>query len=113
MGMVIEFPRGDTYQKGFLLKENGQIVTDTFSNIYFTVKQNYEESDYVFQKKLSTNGIVSNGSGHYTLYIEPSDTNGLPFGEYDFDFEFVADGYKKTFAGVLKLTKEVTHQSNE
>lgn len=111
--MIIEFARGDTYQKGFLLKQNDQVVTDTFSEIYFTVKQNYEETDYVFQKKMSTGGIADNGSGHYTLYIEPSDTNGLSFGEYDFDFEFVATGYKKTFAGVLKLTKEVTHQANE
>lgn len=111
--MVIEFARGDTYQKGFLLKRNGQVVTDTFTNIYFTVKQNYEETDYVFQKKMSTGGISNDGNGHYTLYIEPSDTNGLSFGEYDFDIEFVGTGYKRTFAGILKLAKEVTHQSNE
>lgn len=111
--MVIEFARGDTYQKGFLLKQNGAIVTDTFTDIYFTVKGNYEETDYVFQKKMSAGGISDDGNGHYTLYIEPSDTNGLSFGEYDCDFEFVGEGYKKTFAGVLKLTKEVTHQANE
>lgn len=111
--MKIEFARGDTYQKGFLLKQNGATVTDTFTNIYFTVKSNYMDTDYIFQKKMSTDGIVSDGSGHYTLYIEPSDTNGLDFGEYDFDFEFVASGYKKTFYGKLILTPEVTHSGNE
>ena len=111
--MVIEFARGDTYQKGFCLQQNGEIVTTSFDEIYFTVKQNYEEQDYLFQKKMTAGGIADDGNGHYTLYVEPSDTNGLSFGEYDFDFEFVAEGYKKTFAGVLKLTKEVTHQANE
>lgn len=111
--MKIEFARGDTYQKGFLLKRNGATVTDQFTNIYFTVKSNFEEADYVFQKKMSTDGIVDDGNGHYTLYVEPSDTNGLAFGEYDFDLEFVADGYKKTFYGKLILTPEVTHAGNE
>lgn len=111
--MVIEFPRGDTYQKGFVLKQNGETVTDSFSEIYFTVKENYQETEYVFQKKMSSSGITDDGDGHYTLNIYPSDTNGLAFGEYDCDFEFVGTGYKKTFAGVLKLTKEVTHYANE
>lgn len=111
--MKIEFARGDTFQKGFMLKQNGAIVTDTFSEIYFTVKENYQDADYVFQKKMSTDGIVDDGNGHYTLYIEPSDTNGLAFGEYDFDFEFVDEGYKKTFYGKLILSPEVTHIGNE
>lgn len=111
--MVIEFARGDTYQKGFLLQRNGETITESFDEIYFTVKENYEETAFLFQKKLTTSGIVYDGDGHYTLNVEPSDTNGLAFGEYDFDFEFVKEGYKKTFAGVLKLTKEVTHASNE
>lgn len=111
--MVIEFARGDTYQKGFVLKQNGETVTDSFTEIYFTVKENYQDSDAVFQKKMTESGIVDDGDGHYTLYIFPTDTNGLAFGEYDCDFEFVGEGYKKTFYGKLHLMPEVTHVSNE
>ena len=111
--MKIEFARGDTYQKGFVLKANGATVTDTFDEIYFTVKTNYKETEYVFQKTMENSGIVDDGDGHYTLYIYPTDTNGLSFGDYDCDFEFVATGYKKTFYGKLTLTPEVTHASNE
>ena len=109
----IEFARGDSYQKGLLLKRNGEPVTDTFEDIYFTVKKNYNEHDYIFQKRLSTGGIVYDGEGHYTMNIEPEDTNGLSFGDYDCDFEFRTEGYKRTFYGKLKLTKEVTHFYNE
>lgn len=109
----IEFARGDSYQKGLLLKRGGEPVTDTFEDVYFTVKKSYSEHEFILQKRMSTGGIVYDGNGHYTMFIEPDDTNGLSFGDYDCDFEFRASGYKRTFYGKLKLTKEVTHYYNE
>lgn len=115
--MKLEFARGDSYERGFLLKDkaSGAPVLDTFQEIYFTVKKYSTDPEYKFQKRLSTGGIVHDGDGHYTLYINPADTNDLPFGEYDCDIEFVKDDgdYKKTFFGTLKLTKEVTYSENE
>lgn len=114
--MMIEFARGDSYERGFILKDKTtkQIVTELFDEVYFTVKKTWTETEYKFQKRMTTGGIVYDGDGHYTLYIRPEDTNELQFGEYDCDFEFVRNnGYKRTFAGKLKLTKEVTHQNNE
>ena len=113
--LKIEFARGDSYARALVLKQDGQAVTDTFDEIYFTVKRSYEEKKVLFQKRMSTGGIVTNGSGYYTLYINPEDTDGMDFGDYDFDFEFVKNdgGYKRTFPGKLRLAKEVTYASNE
>ena len=113
--MKLEFPRGDSYERGVVLrnKSTGQPVTDTFDEVYFTVKKKAADSDYLFQKRMTTGGISNDGNGHYTLFIYPEDTNSMAFREYDCDFEFVKDNYKRTFAGTLKLTEEVTHQNNE
>lgn len=109
----IEFARGDSYQKGFILKRSGQPVTEVFDDIYFTVKKFCTDHDYLFQKRMSTGGIVDDGDGHYTLFIEPEDTNELSFGDYDCDIEVKRTGYKRTFQGKLTLTKETTHIYNE
>ena len=109
----IEFARGDSYQKGFVLKRDGETVGEQFEDVYFTVKKYHSDHDYVFQKRMTTGGIVYNGDGHYTMYIDPEDTNLLAFGDYDCDIEFRKEGYKKTFYGKLKLSKEVTHYYNE
>jgi len=113
--MRIEFPRGDSYECGFVLKDSrsGQTADEPFEEVYFTVKKNWTEKEYKFQKRMTTGGIVYDGDGHYTLHIAPEDTDGLTFGEYVCDLEFVKTGYKKTFNGVLKLEKEVTHRDNE
>lgn len=112
--MLIKFARGDSHQAGFVMKRNGSIVDDPFDEIYFTVKRNYSDRDFLFQKTLSNGGIVYGGDGRYTIFIQPEDTNGLEFGDFDFDIEVKNnDGYKRTFYGELKLTKEVTHYYNE
>lgn len=113
--MNITFPRGDSYVRGFVLKDSrtGEPITDAFEEVYFTVKKLWSSTEYQLQKRMSTGGIVSDGDGHYTLFISPEDTNEMKFGDYDCDLEFVKPGYKKTFCGRLKLDKEVTHQSNE
>ena len=114
--MKLEFARGDSYDKGIIFKDkdSGRVISTEFDEVYFTVKKSAGEHDYLFQKKKSEGGIVYDGEGHYTLHIDPEDTNQLMFGDYDCDIEVKNnDGYKKTFYGTLKLTKEVTHQYNE
>ena len=114
----MKFARGDSYERGFLVRDkaSGEPVTEPFEEIYFTVKKYCStETEYKFQKRMSTGGIVSDGDGHYTLYINPEDTNDLPFGKYDCDIELVKDEgqYKRTFFGTLELTREVTYSENE
>lgn len=115
--MKIEFIRGDSYEKGFILRDKltGDPITETFDEVYFTVKLHAVDKNPVLQKKMTTNGVLSDGDGHYTIYFYPNDTNGLNFGTYDCDIEFVKgdNDYKKTFTGTLTLLKEVTHKINE
>ena len=115
MALAIEFARGDTYERGFILKskQTGQPITEIFDDVYFTVKKKHTDHDFVLQKRMSEGGIVYDGEGHYTLYIEPEDTDNLLFEEYDCDIEVKNAGHKRTFYGKLKLTKEVTHEYNE
>ncbi len=109
----IEFARGDSYERGFLVKRGGQTVTDAFDDIFFTVKKSYRDKEFILQKKLSDGSIRTDGDGHYTLVIRSADTDNLAFGEYDCDIEFLAGEYKKTFIGKLTLNKEVTYTGNE
>lgn len=113
----IAYARGDSLEKDFLLKVKGTgvPVTDEFSEVYFTVKKYSSDQEYLFQKQMTTGGIYTDWDGRFTLYINPEDTDNLPFGEYDCDMEFVneTENYKRTFYGKLELTKEVTYASNE
>lgn len=113
--MRIEFARGDSYARGISVKDRntGETITEPFTEIYFTVKKQWSNEDYVLQKRLSTGGIVNDSEGHYVLNIAPEDTEQMGFGEYDFDFEFVRPGFRKTVCGTMKLTREVTHKNNE
>jgi len=113
--MIIDMARGDRETRVFHV--NGPDKTpfeDTFDNIYMTVKKFANDKNYKFQKRLSDGGIIKVDEGTYEFTILPEDTDGLEFGDYDFDIEFVIDGeLKKTFCGVLHLSKEVTHRHNE
>ena len=114
-GLQIVMPRGDRVSKSFVVRlSNGTPYLDTLDEIYFTVKKSYIQSRVVFQKKYSEGWIQSLGNGRYQFTILPEDTDGLPFGEYDFDIEIEKEGIlKRTFCGKLILTEEVTHRVNE
>lgn len=120
MDMYIEMPRGDLRPVDFTIFDDGKPLTDEqieelgISEIYFTVKRNYEEKKALFQKKYSTGEIEYSGDGCFRFVIEPEDTDGLLFNrDYVFDIEFVGEHLKSTFPGVLHLTPEVTHSVNE
>ena len=113
--MTIDMARGDRETRSFCV--NGPDKTpfvEEFDNIYMTVKKSASDKGYKFQKRLSDGGIIKTGDGTYEFTILPEDTNGLDFGDYEFDIELVIEGeLKKTYCGVLHLGKEVTHQHNE
>lgn len=113
--MEITMARGDLETRTF--RVNGpdrSPFLNAFDNIYMTVKKFAEDKKYIFQKRLSDGGIMQVDDGVYQFTIMPDDTDGLAFGDYDFDIELVINGeLKKTYLGVLHLTKEVTHHSNE
>lgn len=113
--MEIRMARGDITTKTFTVKNSdGTAYQDTPDEIYFTVKKYHTDHEFLFQKRLSTGRIANVDTGKYQFTIQPEDTNGLAFGDYDFDIEIVkAPSLKKTFYGKLYLDKEVTHANNE
>ena len=113
--MEIRMARGDLETRTIKLKTRSGEVYGMYPNdIYFTVKKNANDHDYIFQKRLSNDTIIYTNLGEYKFSTQPEDTNGLPFGTYEFDIEVVEDEeVKKTFCGTLVLAKEVTHHYNE
>jgi hypothetical protein len=112
--MTINMPRGDIRVVPFVVKDSeGNPSEIQFTEIYFTVKRNYHDQEYILQKRLSTGEIETDGLGTFWFTINASDTDGLSFGKYVFDIELVADGIKQTSTGDLVLTYEATYRSNE
>ena len=110
----IEMPRGDIHHIQFsVVNQSGTNENLDFDEIFFTVKDSYNRSGYLFQKKLSDGSIVKDGDV-YTFTINPEDTNSLQFKTYVFDIEVLSDNtVKSTFVGNLHITEEVTYQENE
>lgn len=112
--MTITMPRGDIRPVVFTVSDNDGGKTDVeIAEIYFTVKKQYADKRFLFQKRLSAGTIVADEAGNYTLTIEAEDTDDLDVSEYVFDIELVGDGLKQTTVGKLVLTDEVTRKCNE
>lgn len=114
--MDIELIRGDTYQLKFQRKlTDDTVITQKPDEMYMTFKRNYNEIDYVLQKRLSRDEIIFNeDDNYYYVTIEPEDTNDLDYGSYVFDIETKVGKVVKTITlGKLKIKKEVTFAENE
>lgn len=118
--MRISMPRGDIRLVPFKIYQSDKTICETdFTEIYFTVKKKFTDSEFCFQKRLSTGGISKIETGSYQIKIEPADTdflliNSQNFPYYDADIEVVYnDEVKTTITIQFVLTKEVTHANNE
>lgn len=112
--MDITLPRGDIKHIKFsVTNRDGTKVVD-FDEIYFTVKKDFKQIDYLIQKRLSQNTIKKGEDDYFYFTIEPSDTDNLKYGSYVFDIELVKDNsIKQTTVGMLIVTNEVTFINNE
>ena len=118
--MRISMPRGDIRLQRFSVYNGDKTLCEIdFTEIYFTVKRKYSDSDYCFQKRLSTGGITKISTGNYQIKIMPEDTDGLTintqnFPYYDADIQVqYNDEVKSTICVQFVLTKEVTSRENE
>lgn len=114
--LEIKLHRGDyTKKKINILDTSGNKSNATFDEIYITFKYSAISQSFLLQKKLSTGDIIKNEDGSYSFEILPEDTDGLDFGEYEFDIELYKANpiFKQTFLGKLVLLEEVTHAANE
>lgn len=115
---------GDTYTRDFIITGYSSDIDE----IFFTVKKNVDDKNYVLQKTLN-NGITlvdvtydTDGttilSRTYNLLINAEDTETFtPEKEYVFDIEIVTDetpDLKKTImTGTIELTNSATRNYNE
>lgn len=111
----ITMPRGDIRKVQFIVTNDGSPYDVEFDDIYFTVKQAFNKTEYLFQKRKSRDEILELGDGAFQFVIDPSDTDGLKIASYVCDIEVVSleNEIKQTFTGTLKLTDEATHAANE
>lgn len=108
--------RGDSEKWKFQRTDiDGNVITSTPFALFFTVKNSFNDKDFVLQKRLG-DGIVFDGE-YYYLSLSPSDTEGLAYGTYVFDIEVIQDAeqtYKKTIKkGQFILQGESTWAVNE
>ena len=111
--MEISMPRGDLRPVPFIVSGADGGEPPEITEVYATFKRSFRSAEYLFQKRLSTGDIEPLGVGSYQFTILPQDTDGLPFGVYVFDIEFVGPGLKQTFVGTFVLTDEATYAVNE
>ena len=111
---MIDIVRGDTKILKFQRKNDEGVITDKAKELYFTVKETTNKSDYILQKKLD-DGIEFDTSDHYyRITISPEDTNNLYYGTYKYDIEVKEDEYTKTIElGDFIIKEEVTFVGNE
>lgn len=105
--------RGDSKAYKFQRKDReGNILTDTPTTLFFTVKTSFKTQEYVLQKNLENMFITQDGYWHFVL--NPEDTENLPYGKYCWDIQVVQDGFKTTISrGHIFLTDESTWKENE
>lgn len=118
--MPISVKRGTNKTFKFQRKlTDGTVIITVPEEIYFTVKKSCCNEDELFQKTLSAGEIVFNpNDNYYRFEILPEDTEGLIFGDYEYDIkviELVSGETKKKNLIVDKFMVDhvVTYACNE
>jgi len=86
----LEMTRGDTLSFGFKIKDIGQPL----SSAYFTVKSNYDDETFIFQKSLNSGIFLDHIDGedyYYKVRVAPDDTQNLEPKKYYYDLEIKAN----------------------
>ncbi len=116
--------KGDTekYKLKILDQDGNIIILADGDMLYFTVKENFETKDVIFQKKLGDGITYSEDDNCYHMELNPNDTENLQYKTYVFDVLLVkrADSKgsslpeKKTLiVGKLIIEYVVTFSENE
>lgn len=116
----MEFYRGRTYSRDFTIIGWSKEI----DQLYFTVKSNVEDKDYILQKSLN-DGITlvdkttdDDGnvlSATYNLLIDATDTDDLDINKnFEFDIAIISGNIKETaITGTIKLNGTSTMTQNE
>lgn len=112
-------PRGDTkYLKINVRDDQERLIDFDLDDVYLTVKKNFTDTSYKFQKSLATGTITKDSNGVYKTVIMPADTDSLAYGHYVFDIEVIkgdrsAPTFKTTKVGEFIIDNESTFARNE
>lgn len=109
------FIRGDSFSRNVTIKN----CLDEITEIYFTVKETFDDKIATIQKTLSTGGIVfleeTEDEKKYNVLINATDTDGMKVDtEYVYDMQIVSGTTKTTvLKGTITLEADVTRTINE
>lgn len=107
---TIKMTRGDSRGFNFIVKDKSGTVQE-LDAAYFSVKENPDDENYVFQKTL-TDGITQLSDGGYYVKIEPDDTKDLAKQKYYYDLELnIGDDVYTPRKGYLEIKWDVTREA--
>lgn len=121
----LKLNKGDTgkFKIKLFNQDKAIIVLAEEDMIYFTVKENYEVVDYIFQKKLNDGIEYSDEDQCYHFTINPEDTDALDYKDYVYDVQVVRNETREGSAqvkekytvlrGNFKITEVATFVENE
>lgn len=105
----IKLTRGDSFGFNFKVADGNDEAVE-LDACHFSVKENPDDINYVFQKNLSR-GITRLSDGEYYVKIEPEDTADLEQFQYYYDLQCKIDGNVYTFLkGKLEIKWDVTKE---
>ena len=87
---AIEIVKGDTKQYELVFKEDGGAVDLTDWTVYFTVKENMEDSDEDAKIAISISSFDDPSSGKALIPLTSTDTN-IEVGRYHYSFDYKDD----------------------
>lgn len=102
---TIKLTRGDTARLTvpiINLANNGEYTMESGDILYFTVKKNAKDSDFLFQKSVT---------GSNSIHIRPEDTAALSFGKYKYDVQLTTatgDVYTVIEPSTFEVMEEIT-----
>ena len=110
----IIFTRRDTYKFTFKrIDANGDVIPVSATEMWFTVKDNFNTTQIRIQKKLSVGEIIYDENDYsYHITIQPSDTADFTYNhQYVCDVQVQQGNIIKTIIkGTLEVTPEVTFE---
>ena len=87
----ISLIRGETKVWQFQrIDGNGQVITDMPTEMYCTIKQNYDDDEYIIQKTYS-GGDITYADGWWYITLSATETLNLNPGKYVIDVKVITD----------------------
>lgn len=112
--MKLQFIRGDSFEFGIPIQyDDGTVVKESdIDTLIFTCRKTNDKASPILIEK--TKDKFKFEDNVYWLTIEPTDTEMLDYGTYNFDVEVtLTDGYRKTFKSSFELTYECTMHGDD